>query len=101
MNPTPTYAPVRPIAENNGQADQVPFGGCRAYFGYDNNNPNEVDLAYGLLNILDDPAIQATHPQPSHFLVGRVFGAFEVPWYSGRDLTWLLDGRTATANWCY
>jgi len=101
VNPTPTYAPVRPIAENDGEAVQVNFGGCTAYFGYRNDNPNEVDIEYGPQNILDDPAIQAAHPQPIHFLVGRVFGAFEVTWYTGRDLTWTLDGRTATANWCY
>jgi hypothetical protein len=92
---------VRPIAENNGNADQMINGGCRAFFGYRNDNPNEVDVPVGPRNNLDDPAAIINPPQPTHFLVGRVFGAFEFTWYSGQPLVWTLDGRTATANWCY
>jgi hypothetical protein len=97
---TPTYAPLRPIAENNGIADQI-NGGCRAYFGYRNDNPNDVDIQVGPLNFLNDPAAAANPPQPTHFLVGRVFGVFEFTWYTGLPLIWSLDNRTATANWCY
>jgi len=98
---TPTYAPVRPIAENDGNADQVANGGCRAYFGYRNDNPNEIDIPIGTRNTLDDPAGILNPPQPTHFLVGWVPGAFEFTWYSGLPLIWTLDGRTAIANWCY
>ncbi len=98
---TPTYAPVRPIAENDGAADQMDNGGCRAYFGYRNDNPSEVDILVGPQNNLNDQAAIDNPPQPIQFMVGRVFGAFEFTWYSGLSLIWTLDGRTATANWCY
>jgi hypothetical protein len=100
-SPTPTYAPVRPIAQNDGAAEQVANGGCRIFFDYQNDNPNEVDIPVGPRNNLDDPAAIANPPQPTHFLVGRVIGAFEFTWYSGLPLVWTLDGRTATAYWCY
>jgi len=101
VSPTPTYAPIRPIAQNNGDAYQVANGGCRAYFDYHNDNPNDVDIPVGPLNNLNDPAAAINPPQPTHFEVGRVIGAFEFTWYSGADLVWSLDGRTATAYWCY
>lgn len=100
-SPTPTYAPVRPIAQNNGASEQVANGGCRIFFDYQNDNPNEVDIPIGPRNNLNDPAAVANPPQPTHFLVGRVIGAFEFTWYSGQPLIWTLDGRTATAYWCY
>lgn len=99
--PTPTYAPVRPFAENNGVSDPVPGGGCRAFFGYRNDNPQEVDIPYSLeRNWIDDPVAQANPPQPSHFLIGRIFSVFEFTWYTGTDLTWWLDGRPAVVLWC-
>lgn len=101
LTPTPTYAPVRPFAENDGNAEQVPGGGCRAFFGYRNDNPQPVDIPVSEdRNWIDDPVAQANPPQPTHFEVGRIFSVFEFTWFTGQDLTWWLDGRPAVATWC-
>jgi hypothetical protein len=98
LTPTLTYSPLWPLLENSGATLN---GGCHAYFGYRNDNPNEVDIDYGTLNNLNDPPALANPPQPKHFLVGRQYAVFEYTWYSGAPLTWALDGRTAIADWCY
>ena len=98
---TPTYAPVRPFAENNGVSEPVPGGGCRAFFGYRNDNPQAVDIPVSEdRNWIDDPVAQANPPQPTHFEVGRIFSVFEFTWFTGQDLTWWLDSRPAVAIWC-
>jgi hypothetical protein len=96
---TPTYAPVRPIAENDGASEIVP-GGCRAYFGYRNDNPRPVDIPLGPRNSLSDDTATVTPGITTHFEVNRVTGAFSVIWTTPGPITWTLDGRQATANWC-
>lgn len=96
---TPTYAPVRPVAENDGVSEAVPEG-CRAYFGYRNDNPQEVDIPLGPRNLISDDTAAISPGLTTHFLVGRVFGVFEVVWNSGGPIIWTLDGRSASANWC-
>jgi len=81
-------------------AEPVTGGGCRAFFGYRNDNPQEVDIAYGDQNWIDDPVATDNPPQPTHFLIGREFQVFEFTWYTGVPLTWWLDGRSAVAAWC-
>jgi hypothetical protein len=78
----------------------MPGGGCRAFFGYRNDNPQEVDIPYGERNWIDDPVAAANPPQPTHYLIGREFRVFEFTWYTGMPLTWWLDSRTAVAAWC-
>ena len=97
--PVPTYAPVWPIAENDGISAVVP-GGCQATFGYRNDNPTPVDIPIGALNQISDDTAQITPAQPTHFLRDRVTGAFQVFWTSGSSIIWSLDGRLATAEWC-
>jgi hypothetical protein len=99
---TPTYAPVRPIAENNGQSEIDPGGqGCLAYFGYRNDNPVEVDIPLGQRNYFSEPFVLITPaPPPSHFLIERVSPAFMVIWNTGQSFIWYLDGRDASAVWC-
>jgi hypothetical protein len=98
--PTPTYAPVRPIAEDDGISE--PFGGgCRAYFGYRNANPQEAVVPVGQpRNYFSTAAVAVEPGQPDTFLIGRIVGAFYVVWNTPGPFTWYLDGAEATANWC-
>jgi hypothetical protein len=98
--PTPTYAPVRPIAEDQGVSE--PFqGACRAYFGYRNANPQEVQIPIGQPRNYFNPADVVVEPyQPDYFQIGRVVGAFYVVWNSGGPFIWYLEGAEATASWC-
>jgi hypothetical protein len=99
----PPYYPVRPIAENNGESTVDPGGqGCLGYFGYRNDNTQEVDIPLGALNFLSDTPVSITpdNELPTHFLTDRVSPAFEVVWNTSGPLTWNLDGRTAVLQWC-
>jgi hypothetical protein len=102
--PTPTYAPVRPIAENNGESIVDPAGqGCLAYFGYRNDNPVEVDIPYdpvGGRNFFNVGYVLIDPEPPSHFLIERVSPAFMVIWNVEGSFIWNLDGRQAEAFWC-
>ena len=97
---TPTSAPVRPIAENKGASEKdLETGGCKAYFGYQNDNPMAVTIPLGELNFLSVEA--DTSPGiPTGFKVGRVAPAFTVVWTKSGSITWTLNGRKATARWC-
>jgi hypothetical protein len=96
----PTYAPVRPIAEDGGVSE--PFqGGCRAYFGYRNANPQDIDIPAGKPNnyfSIGDIVVEPS--QPERFFVGRVVGAFYVVWQTSGPITWYLEGAEAVAEWC-
>jgi hypothetical protein len=98
--PTPTYAPVRPIAEDGGISE--PFqGGCRAYFGYRNANPQEVNIPIGQPRNYFSVTDAVVEPSlPDQFLIGRVVGAFYVVWTSGEPFSWYLEGAEAVAQWC-
>jgi hypothetical protein len=99
--PTPTYAPIRPIVENDGQADSDGNGHCIAYFGYQNDNPFSLEIAYGDQNYLDMNPSAVVEPEvPTRFGVGRVYGVFKVTWGDGGSVTWNLASRSATVDWC-
>lgn len=100
--PTPTYAPVRPIAENNGESEIDPLGrGCLAYFGYRNDNPMQVIIPLGERNYFSQPYVFIEpDPPPSIFEIERVSPAFMIVWNTGEPFIWYLDGRQAVARWC-
>jgi len=95
--PTPTYAPVRPIAENNGESEIDPLGrGCLAYFGYRNDNPTVVTIPLGERNYFSQPYVFIDpDPPPSVLQIERVSPAFMVIWNTGEPFIWYLDGRQA------
>ncbi len=100
--PTPvqtTYTAVRPKLEQSKVSSDIP-GGCQASFGYTNENRREVDIPLGPRNTLSNDNVTTSTGLPTHFSTGQVSGALQVTWDSGASLTWMLDGRAATANWC-
>lgn len=96
----PPVAPVRPVAENGGASEPEGEMACRAYFGYRNENPQDMNIPVGERNYLTESAISVNPGLPEVFTVGRVAGAFEVIWDTGGPISWVLDGQSATANWC-
>lgn len=100
--PTATlpYARLHPITENEGNSEQAGDNRCRAYFGYKNDNPYTVNIPAGELNQLTASYQSISPGLPHDFGVGRVIAAFTVEWEGGGSITWLLDGREATAAWC-
>ncbi len=95
--PTPSYALIIPIPEQVGPNGT---GGCRAYFGYLNSNPQPVtiDPAHNYLTNTTGQTFQGT--PPTIFQISRVFGAFYVDWSGGGNMVWTLDTNSATAIWC-
>jgi hypothetical protein len=105
--PTPTpviaYLPVRPIAENSGQSIVDPNGkGCQAFFGYRNDNPDEIEIPIGERNHLspDPVSILPDGEQTTYFYTDRVSPAFVVIWDIEGPMVWTLDGREAIVQWC-
>ncbi len=103
--PTPTatlpYARLHPIVENEGVSEVVDDTRCRAYFGYRNDNAYVVQIPIGENNQIA-PSVLSINPEvPEAFRIGRVIAAFSVEWGGGSSLTWLLDGKSATAGWCH
>jgi hypothetical protein len=97
------FAPVHPIAENNGKSVVDPKGqGCLGYFGYRNDSTFEMDIPIGERNFLSEPPsrIAPGSEQPTHFYTDRVSPAFEVVWNSSAPFLWHLDGREAVLQWC-
>lgn len=79
---------------------EVVDGGCRAYFGYFNGNPGEVDIPLSPLGP-NGFNVDVDVLPPTHFLVGRQYNVFSVVWnVAGENLIWSLDGRSAIAEWC-
>jgi hypothetical protein len=98
--PTPEYFPVLPFPENEG-ASQPENGGCRAYFGYFNENPQTVTIPEGARNHLNVDTQEISPGLPTTFSAGaRVNGAFSVLWNVPGSIIWVLDGRQAEALWC-
>lgn len=100
--PTATlpYARLHPIVENEGISEKAGENRCRAYFGYKNDNPYTVNIPTGELNQIRESYLSISPGLPQDFGVGRVIAAFTVEWEGGGSITWLLDGREATAAWC-
>ncbi len=100
--PTATlpYARLHPIVENEGRSESAGDNRCRAYFGYKNDNPQMVTITAGELNQLSGTYLSISPGLPQEFAVGRVIAAFTVEWEGGGSITWLLDGKEATAAWC-
>jgi hypothetical protein len=102
-NPTAVSYLVFPIAENGGESSPVPdTGACQALFGYRNENPGEFDIPLGDRNYLTQPVLQIDPGGeiPSHFYADRVSPAFGVIWNVPGPISWVLDGQTATVEWC-
>jgi lipopolysaccharide/colanic/teichoic acid biosynthesis glycosyltransferase len=84
--------PVKPVLECVAKNSD---GTYTAWFGYDNRNDYQVDIAIGNRNKLR-PAPQ-DRGQLSSFLAGRQRVVFAVN-FTSNTLVWSLDGRTATAS---
>jgi hypothetical protein len=82
--------PVSPVLEC------VSRDGARflAHFGYSNKNASRVEIAIGGGNKFVPGGDLG---QPTLFASGRLVDVFQVP-FSGGNLVWVLDGRTATAS---
>jgi hypothetical protein len=93
----PAYIPIRPIAENS-LAEPAGTDSCQGSFGYKNDNPYNVTIAKGANNQIiganTDPDV------PTLFFPGRQPGVITVVWNIPGPITWELDGRTATFQWC-
>lgn len=101
--------PVSPIAENGGLSDPDlgNSAGCMGYFGYINGNPGDVDIPSGGANYLTAGAyyVYTSDPYymdglPSRFYPGRFSGIVQVKWEGGSPITWVINGQSATLNWC-
>ena len=82
--------PVSPVLEC------VSRDGARlvAHFGYSNKNVSRVEIAVGSSNRF---VPGESLGQPTLFQPGRLIDVFHVT-FSGGNLVWVLDGRTATAS---
>lgn len=82
--------PMSPVLECVGR------DGARyvAHFGYSNANTSRVEIAVGSSNRF---VPGESLGQPTLFQPGRLVDVFRVT-FSGGNLVWVLDGRTATAS---
>eukprot|EP01028_Stygiella_incarcerata_P006494 TRINITY_DN2658_c0_g1_i1.p1 TRINITY_DN2658_c0_g1~~TRINITY_DN2658_c0_g1_i1.p1 ORF type:complete len:2482 (+),score=553.97 TRINITY_DN2658_c0_g1_i1:113-7558(+) len=88
--------PVKPVLQCVEKYDDNGSISFDAFFGYQNLNPYEVDIAIGASNVLSPDAIDGG--QISHFHVGIVHSAFRVFSEDGSALTWTINGLSAEAT---
>lgn len=89
--PPPPYIPISPSVRGVAQVS----GGCKATFGYTNNNSYPVNIELGPRNQLNMEG-----SPPTSFAVGQVLVAFEITWNTGGSLIWSLDGSNEEIAWC-
>jgi len=83
------FIPTLQCVQNNGD------GSYTAYFGYVNDNGVSIYVPIGSKNKF--VSIQIDKGQPKLFLPGTHTNVFSVN-FNGRDLSWILDQTSVTAN---
>lgn len=101
-NSTSEFSPAVWVEQKNSKISPVlecvfqdTSGGYTAVFGY--YNPNNTTVNIPISNQNEFVPSPKDRGQPTTFLPGRKWANFEVP-FSGSNLVWKLNGKTATAS---